>query len=56
MHVLWYRGWWERLIKAALKKTLGRANVSLIALETLVEEVEAVLKDRPLIDMHLIRI
>ena len=50
-HAPWYGGWWERLIeltKTALKKTLGRANVSLIVLETLVVEVEAVLNDRPL--------
>ena len=47
----WYGGWWECLIgltKTALKKTLGRANVSLMVLETLVVEVEAVLNDRPL--------
>ena len=47
----WYGGWWERLIgltKTALKKTLGRAHVSLIVLETLVVEIEAVLNDRPL--------
>ena len=35
-------------MKTALKKTLGRANVSLMVLETLVVEVEAVLNDRPL--------
>ena len=47
----WHGGWWERLIgltKTALKKTLGRANVSLMVLETLVVEVEVVLNDRPL--------
>jgi len=47
----WYGGWWERLIgltKAALKKTVGRANVSLVVLETFVVEIEAVLNDRPL--------
>ena len=47
----WYGGWWERLIvltKIALKKTLGRTHVSLIVLETLVVEIEAVLNDRPL--------
>ena len=45
----WYDGWWEHLIgltKTALKKTLGRAHVSLIVLETLVVEIEAVLNDR----------
>ena len=31
-----------------MKKTLGRAHVSLIVLETLVVEIEAVLNDRPL--------
>ena len=46
-----YSGWWERLIgltKTALKKTLGRAHVSLIVLETLVVEIEVVLNNRPL--------
>ena len=36
------------LTKTALKKTLGRAHVSLIVLETLIVEIEAVLNDRPL--------
>ena len=47
----WYGGWWECMIaltKIALKKTLGRTHVSLIVLETLVIEIEAVLNDRPL--------
>ena len=47
----WYGGWWERsigLTKSALKKTLGRAHVSLIVLETLVTEIGAVLNDRSL--------
>ena len=47
----WYRRWWERsigLTKSALKKTLGRAHVSLIVLETLVTEIGAVLNDRSL--------
>ena len=38
----WYGGWWERL------KTLGRAHVSLIVLETLVAKIEPVLNDLPL--------
>ena len=36
------------LTKGALKNTLGGAHVSLIVLETLVVEIEAVLNDRPL--------
>ena len=47
----WYGGYWERLIgltKAALKKVLGRAHISLIMLQTLVVEVEATLNNRPL--------
>ena len=31
-----------------LKKVLGRANISLLMLETLVTEIEALLNDRPL--------
>ena len=48
---LWYGGYWERLIgltKAALKKVLGRAHISLPMLQTLIVEVEATLNDRPL--------
>ena len=44
----WYGGYWERLIgltKRALKKTIGRAYVSL---QTLVVEIEAHLNNRPL--------
>ena len=47
----WYGGFWERLIgmtKTVIKKVLGRARINLIALQTLVTEVEAVLNDRPL--------
>jgi len=36
------------LDRTALNKMLGRANVSLVVLETLVVEVEAVLNDKPL--------
>ena len=32
----------------SLKKVLGRANISLLMLETLVTEIEALLNDRPL--------
>jgi len=45
----WYGGFWERLVgltKMSLKKVLGRANVSLLVLQTLVIEIEATLNDR----------
>ena len=48
----WYGGWWEQLVgmtKSTIKKVLGRAHVSLVTLQTLVTEVEAVLNDCPLI-------
>ena len=32
----------------AMKKVLGRANISLLMLQTLVTEIEALLNDRPL--------
>ena len=47
----WYGGFWERLIgltKSAIKKVLGRRHISLMVLETIVIEIEAVLNDRPL--------
>jgi len=47
----WYGEWWEHpigLIKMSLKKILGRARVSLVVLQTVIVEVEAVLNDRPL--------
>ena len=47
----WYGRFWERLIgltKTTLKKVLGRTFISLITLQTLVVEIEAVLNDRPL--------
>jgi len=39
----WFGGFWERLIgltKAAIKKILGRAHVSLQALQTIVANIE----------------
>ena len=36
------------LTKAAIKKTLGRAHVSLLVLQTIVVEVELILNNRPL--------
>ena len=45
----WYGGFWERLIgltKGAIKKTLGKASITLTELQTLATEVEAVLNDR----------
>ena len=47
----WYGGYWERLIgltKAALKRVLGRAHISLPMLQMLVVKVEATLNDRQL--------
>ena len=47
----WYGGFWERMVgltKQAIKKTLGRAFVTLQQLETIVIEIEAILNDRPL--------
>ena len=47
----WYGGFWERLIgmtKMALKKVLGRAHITLVMLETMIVEIEALLNDRPL--------
>jgi len=39
-------------MKTALKKTLGRTNISLTVLETLIVEIETVLNDRPLTYTH----
>jgi len=47
----WFGGFWERLIgltKATIKKTLGRAHISLQVLQTVVVEVELILNNRPL--------
>ena len=47
----WYGGFWERLIgltKQAVKKTLGRTFVTLLKLETIIVEIEAMLNNRPL--------
>ena len=47
----WYGGFWERMIgitKQSVKKTLGRAFVTLEQLETIIVEIEAILNDRPL--------
>ena len=47
----WYGGFWERLIgltKTTLKKVLGRTFISLINLQTIVVEIEAILNDHPL--------
>ena len=41
----WFGGFWERLIgltKTAIKKTLGRAHVSLLVLQIIVVEVELI--------------
>jgi len=47
----WFRSYWERFIgltKMAVKKTLCRAHVNLVTLQTVIAEVEATLNDRPL--------
>ena len=47
----WFGGFWERMIgltKMSIKKTLGRAHVTLLTLQTIIVEVEALLNDRPL--------
>ena len=47
----WYGGFWERMIgltKQALKKTLGRAFITLSQLEAIIVEIEAMSNDRPL--------
>ena len=47
----WYGGYWERLVgltKNAIKKTLGRAFITLPSLQTLVVEIETHLNNRPL--------
>ena len=47
----WFGGFWERLVglsKIALKKTLGRAFITLLELLTLTVEIEGILNDRPL--------
>ena len=48
----WMGGFYERLmglVKKALRKTLGRKLVTLIKMQTLLKEVEAVLNSRPLV-------
>ena len=47
----WYGGLWERVVgltKQAIKRTLGRALVTLQQLETIATEIEDMLNDRPL--------
>ena len=47
----WYGGFWERLIgitKMSMKKVLGRVHISLLMLQTIIVEIEALLNDRPL--------
>ncbi|MCG7892044.1 MAG: hypothetical protein N0C80_17530, partial [Candidatus Thiodiazotropha endolucinida] len=48
----WMGGFYERLVglvKRALRKTLGRKLLSLIQMQTVIKEVEAVLNSRPLV-------
>ncbi|XP_071153450.1 uncharacterized protein [Mytilus edulis] len=47
----WYGGFWERLIaltKTSLKKVLGRSQVNMETLQTVVTEIETISNDRPL--------
>ena len=47
----WFGGFWERLVgltKVSLKKVLGRSYVSLLDLQMIIVEIEAILNDRPL--------
>ena len=47
----WMGGFFERLVgsvKSCLKKTLGRSLISLLQLQTLIKEIEAVINTRPL--------
>ena len=47
----WYGGFWERMIgltKMSIKKVLGRAHISLLMLQTITVEIEAILNDRPI--------
>jgi len=47
----WYGGFWEHLIgltKQAIRKTVGRAFISLQQLQKIVVEIESILNDRPL--------
>ena len=47
----WWGGWWERLVgsvKAALRKTVGKAKVTRVELETVLHEVEGCLNSRPI--------
>jgi len=47
----WYGGYWESLVgltKNAIKKTLGRAFITLPSLQTIIVEIETHLNNRPL--------
>ena len=47
----WYGGFWERLIgltKTSLKKVLGRSQIDMDTLQTIIVEIESTLNDRPL--------
>ena len=48
----WMGGFYERLVglvKRALRKTLGRNLLTLVQMQTLIKEIEAVLNSRPLV-------
>ncbi|XP_057367044.1 uncharacterized protein LOC130688068 [Daphnia carinata] len=47
----WYGGWWERLIaltKNSLRKMVGRTRLTLVQMQTVFAQIEAILNDRPL--------
>ena len=47
----WRGGWWERLVKSvksSLKKTICKAKLTRVELETTIHEVEACVNSRPL--------
>ena len=48
----WMGGFYERLVglvKRALRKTLGQNLLTLVQMQTLIKEIEAVLNSRPLV-------
>ena len=50
-HAPWYGEFWEQLIgltKISLKTIFGRTFTTLLDLQTLIVEIEAILNDRPL--------
>ena len=51
----WHGGFWERLVasvKRCLKKTIGKACLSYVELQTVLLEIELILNTRPLLPLH----